>query len=69
MDPGTGRLYHVADEAEAKKRGLILVRRDLTMKERSEMQIRLYRPCACGSGRKLKFCCYRPGVGKKDEHG
>lgn len=62
MDSGTGKLYHVADEAEAQRRGLIPVRRDLTAKERSDMQIRLYQPCACGSGKKLKFCCYRKPV-------
>lgn len=57
MDPGTGKLYHVADDAEAKRRGLIPVRRDLTEKERADMQIRLYQPCGCGSGKKFKFCC------------
>lgn len=59
MDAGTGKLYDVADEAVAKRLGLVPVRRDLTEKERGEMQIRLYSPCACGSGKKLKFCCYR----------
>src|SRR5271167_3602660 len=27
-------------------------------KERSEMQTKLYSLCGCGSGQKLKFCCY-----------
>ena len=67
MDPGTGKLYDVADEAEAKRRGLIPVRRDLTVKERSEMQIRLYKPCACGSGKKFKFCCHTSAQGKKND--
>jgi hypothetical protein len=57
MDPRTGRIYDVADDAEAKRRGLIPVRRDLTARERFDMKIRLYQPCACGSGKKFKFCC------------
>lgn len=56
MDPGTGRIYHV-DEGEARKRGLVPVTRRLTEKEKAEMQIRLYSPCGCGSGKKFKFCC------------
>lgn len=59
MDPRTGELRYIDSEAEARKLGLVPVRRDLTLKERAEMQIRLYSPCACGSGQKLKFCCYR----------
>ena len=59
MDPNTGRIYNVADEAEAKRRGLIPVRRNLTAREHLDMQIRLYSPCACGSGEKFKFCCKR----------
>lgn len=59
MDPGTGRLFNVSDEMDAKLRGLVPVRRDLTVKERGDMQILLYSPCACGSGEKFKFCCYR----------
>lgn len=57
MDPNSGRLQYVKDAAEARSRGLIPVQRDLTEIERSEMQIRLYSPCACGSGKKFKFCC------------
>ena len=57
MDPGTGKIYHVADVAEARKRGLVPVLRDLTAREQMEQQIRLYSPCGCGSGKKFKFCC------------
>lgn len=53
-----GRLFDVKDLAEATARGLIPVNRDLTVKERADMQIALYSPCGCGSGKKLKFCCY-----------
>lgn len=38
----------------------IPVTRSLTVKERSDMQIRLYSPCGCGSGKKFKFCCKKP---------
>ena len=44
---------------EARERGLVPVVRDLTVKEQADMQIRLYSPCACGSGKKFKFCCKR----------
>ena len=57
MDPGTGKLFQVESEEKAKLFGLIPVRRSLTLKEATEMQIRLYAPCACGSGKKFKFCC------------
>ncbi len=57
MDPGTGKIYHVADSAEARNRGLVPVRRDLTDREKMDQQIQLYSPCACGSGKKFKFCC------------
>ncbi len=57
MDPRTGKLHLVDDETDARQRGLMPVRRELTHKEKMEMQIRLYAPCACGSGRKFKFCC------------
>lgn len=57
MDPKSGRLYEIQDEEEARRRGLIPVKRDLTTKEQFDMQIRLYSPCACGSGKKFKFCC------------
>lgn len=33
------------------------VRRELKSKEKAAMQIRLYSPCGCGSGKKFKFCC------------
>lgn len=57
MDPGTGKLYTVKDADEAARKGLIPVRRDLTVKEATDMQIKLYSPCGCGSGKKFKFCC------------
>ena len=41
---------------EKEKKQYVEVRRDLTVKERANMQIRLYAPCGCGSGKKFKFC-------------
>lgn len=57
MDPNTGKILYVTDEKAAKSLGLVPIRRDLTAKERSDMQIMLYSPCGCGSGEKFKFCC------------
>ena len=57
MDPNSGKLQMIQDAAEARLRGLVPVTRDLTAKEKADMQIRLYSPCACGSGKKFKFCC------------
>ena len=59
MDPNSGKLQMIQDEELARLQGLIPVRRDLTAKEKADMQIRLYSPCACGSGKNFKFCCYR----------
>jgi len=42
---------------ESEKKGYVEVKRDLTAKENADMQIRLYAPCGCGSGKKFKFCC------------
>lgn len=57
MDPGTGKLQWVDSDVTARKLGLVPVKRDLTEREKMEMQIRLYSPCVCCSGKKFKFCC------------
>lgn len=36
--------------------------RDLSKLEELDKQIRLYSPCGCGSGKKFKFCCYKPAL-------
>ena len=41
------------------KKQYVEVQRDLTAKERADMQIRMYAPCGCGSGKKFKFCCFK----------
>lgn len=66
MDPNSGRLSFVENAEMAKKLGLVPVERKLTAKEQAEMQIRLYSPCACGSGKKFKFCCRSPGNARGD---
>lgn len=62
MDPSNGKLQMIQDAAIARLKGLTAVQRDLTVKEKAEMQIRLYSPCGCGSGKKFKFCCYTGGT-------
>lgn len=57
MDPRTGEIHNAPSEELVKKLELVTVKRALTAREQMEMQIRLYSPCACGSGKKFKFCC------------
>jgi hypothetical protein len=57
VNPDDGKLFNAPTLELIKKLGLVEVKRDLTEKEKMEMQIRLYSPCACGSGKKFKFCC------------
>lgn len=60
MNTDTGKLATTADvEAmgEEMKKKFIPVKRDLTKTEEAKMQIRLYSPCGCGSGKKFKWCC------------
>lgn len=40
----------------------IPIYRDLSLKELAGRQIALYSPCACGSGKKFKFCHYKKDV-------
>lgn len=57
MNTDTGELRPY-DEIPAKDRlKWVELKRDLTLKEKNERQIRLYAPCGCGSGKKFKFCC------------
>jgi uncharacterized protein YchJ len=63
MDTESGKLIPWDDLKELpseRKNKFIEVKRDLTKLEELNRQIELYSPCACGSGKKLKFCCYRP---------
>lgn len=61
MHTGTGMLVapNIFDSLPEKERSqYVEVKRDLTLKEKSDMRIRLYAPCGCGSGKKFKFCCH-----------
>jgi uncharacterized protein YchJ len=68
MNASTGQLmapaeYQTLKETqpeEAKK--YVEVKRDLTQLETANMQIKLYAPCVCGSGKKFKFCCHKPAT-------
>jgi len=64
MDIRTGELKPLNEInllQEDEKKHFVEVKRDLTEKEKSEMQIKMYSPCGCGSGKKFKFCCYKKG--------
>lgn len=41
------------------KRKFVEIKRDLTKVEEASLQIRMYSPCGCGSGKKFKFCCHK----------
>lgn len=55
-----GRIHMVADESDARRRGLMPITRELTPSEFERRQIERYSPCGCGSGKKFKFCCGAP---------
>ena len=38
----------------------IPIGRPLTERERITAQLDKYAPCGCGSGKKFKFCCWKP---------
>ncbi len=60
MNKETGELKTMKEMVELpaeEKVKYVQVNRDLTLKEKLDMQIRLYAPCGCGSGKKFKFCC------------
>ena len=62
MDTRTGMILEERLIPLGQKKHFIPVARDTTIKERNEAQIRLYSPCACGSGKKFKFCCFKKSV-------
>lgn len=57
MNPNTGQIHQVADEREARRRGLVPIRRELTQDELRAGFIADHAPCACGSGREYVRCC------------
>lgn len=62
MDTRTGEIVDarfVNKMSYEERKHFVPVVRDLTAKERSDNQIKLYGPCGCGSGKKFKFCCFK----------
>lgn len=64
MDTRTGEIHPNIDKflegvVVEEQPFFIPVVRDLTAREEADKQILLYSPCACGSGKKFKFCCKR----------
>lgn len=62
MNPYTGeiKLMSELEKLPAYERAkFIEVKRDLTKLEELKGKIALYAPCACGSGKKFKFCCHK----------
>lgn len=59
MDTRTGEIRHF-EEGEAVPKNFVPVNRPLTVREYHKAKINKYSPCACGSGKKFKFCCFKP---------
>lgn len=60
MNTDTGEIVpmeSVLALSDEQRKKFIPVERDLTAQETLNRQIELYSPCACGSGKKFKFCC------------
>jgi len=57
MNTDTGQILPWDEVSPEQADNFIPVFRDLTKNEELEKQIKLYAPCACGSGKKFKFCC------------
>lgn len=60
MDTRTGMILPEEHIPKAQLKHFVPIERVLTYKEHMEAQIKLYAPCACGSGKKFKFCCKKP---------
>ncbi len=62
MDTRTGELVNPEafnDIPAVDRKFFVPVQRDLSKTEAANMQIKKYSPCACGSGKKFKFCCFK----------
>lgn len=58
MNVNTGCIFELRPD-EPVPADCVEVRRSLKAKEKADMQIKMYSPCGCGSGKKFRFCCYR----------
>jgi hypothetical protein len=58
MNTSTGQIQNFM-AGEQIPSGWIEVKRHLTIRESIGRQINKYAPCACGSGKKFKFCHYK----------
>lgn len=59
MHVETGKVVPFETIPHGEEKNYVEVKRDLTVHEKNDMQIKLYSPCGCGSGKKFKFCCHR----------
>jgi uncharacterized protein YchJ len=59
MDTRDGKIVDYKDIPKGEEEHYVEIKRDLTLKEKNNKQIRLYSPCGCGSGKNFKFCCYK----------
>lgn len=66
MDTRTGMILPEDLITKRQKKYFVPVVRDLTRLEEFQHQIKSYSPCACGSGKKFKHCCYRKQGGFAD---
>lgn len=60
MDNRTGMILPEDDIPEGQRKYFTPITRDLTKIEKLASQIKIYSPCGCGSGKKFKFCCFKP---------
>lgn len=58
MNVNDGCIF-VSYPGSAMPKDCVAVRRPLTLKEKADMQIKMYSPCGCGSGKKFRFCCHK----------
>lgn len=57
MNTDTGEILPYEEIPAELAHKFVPINRSLSMKEKMKMQIALYSPCGCGSGKKFKFCC------------
>ena len=58
MNADTGEVRKFKTLAEMNAAGIIPRLRSFKAEAKAKLQIRMYLPCECGSGKKYKFCCH-----------